>query len=109
MKWIKITERLPEEGVSFIAARFSVNKGYQPELCFRDGDRYFYPYDVGAFMGAQDWGFADEDETYEGVGAPDWWAEIPPCEGLEVYEGSPTAKRIDEDFRKWKEGHDEEV
>jgi len=96
MEWIKITERLPEEGEMFIAARWSMSKGYQPELCFRYEGRYYYPYDTELFVEAQDYGIASEDDTYEGgTTPPDWWTELPLCRDLEVYDDSPTARMLD--------------
>lgn len=116
---IRITNREPRKGQSFIGAVYSSNGGYELEYCYRDDWDGSY-HDIVSELNtellvarlksmpadmAPQWVHNFKEEGMKMRNRPDYWWPLPPgklVDSLTVYGGSPTARQMKKDMEDFK-------
>lgn len=105
MEWIKITDRRPKEGILFLGAGMTNNRGYQIRLCYLDNSGCCH--DVLMEAAARIVVEPEERQSatlelpwerdfrlndfVHGI-YPDWWMPLPSTAGLDNYKESPSTE-----------------
>lgn len=119
MVWKKITDGEPDKEQYFIGAVLTYNHGYQCKLCYRDEDGCYHdvieeyrfklfasgyvPIMKSLGISVPSWAKECKDDDLIMKMPPDWWAELPDVEGLEVYEGSPSQIELSKEVTEMKD------